>query len=49
MRANMRVASQATEGATKMKSYTLSALRALPAAQVQISLPVQGIRPANPS
>jgi hypothetical protein len=39
----MRVASQATEGATKMKSHTLPALRAMPAAQVQISLPVQGV------
>jgi putative transposase len=39
----MRVASQATEGATKMKSHTKPALRALPAAQVQISLPVQGV------
>jgi transposase-like protein len=39
----MRVASQATEGATKMKSHTKPALRAMPAAQVQISLPVQGV------
>jgi transposase-like protein len=39
----MRVASQATEGATKMKSHTKSALRAMPAAQVQISMPVQGV------
>jgi putative transposase len=39
----MRVASQATEGATKMKSHTKPALRAIPAAQVQISLPVQGV------
>jgi putative transposase len=39
----MRVASQATEGAAKMKSHTKPAMRALPAAQVQISLPVQGV------
>jgi transposase-like protein len=39
----MRVASQATEGATKMKSHTKPALRAMPAAQVQISLPIQGV------
>jgi transposase-like protein len=39
----MRVASQATEGATKMKSHTKPALRAMPAVQVQISLPVQGV------
>ena len=39
----MRVAPQATEEATKMKSHTKSALRAMPAAQVQISLPVQGV------
>jgi putative transposase len=39
----MRVASQATEGATKMKSHTKPALRAMPAAQVQFSLPVQGV------
>jgi transposase-like protein len=39
----MRVASQATEGATKMKSHTKRALRAMPAAQVQISIPVQGV------
>jgi hypothetical protein len=40
---NMRVASQATEGATRMKSHTTLALRAVPAAQVQISIPVQGV------
>jgi hypothetical protein len=39
----MRVASQATEGATKMKSHTKPALRAMPAAQVQILLPIQGV------
>ena len=39
----MRVASQATEGATKMKSHRLPALRATTAAQVQISLRVQGV------
>jgi putative transposase len=39
----MRVALQATEGATKMKSHTKRALRAMPAAQVQISIPVQGV------
>jgi hypothetical protein len=39
----MRVASQGTEGATKMKSHTKPALRAMPAALVQISLPVQGV------
>jgi hypothetical protein len=39
----MLVASQATEGATKMKSHTLPGLRVrvMPATQVQISLPVQ--------
>jgi hypothetical protein len=39
----MRVALQATEGATKMKSHTKPALRAMPAAQVQISMPVRGV------
>jgi hypothetical protein len=39
----MRVASQATEGATKLKSHTMPALRAMPAAQVQISLPMRGV------
>jgi transposase-like protein len=39
----MRVASQATEGATKMKSHTKPALRVVPAVQVQISLPIQGV------
>jgi hypothetical protein len=39
----MRVASQATEGATKMKSHTKPALRAMPAAQAQISLAIRGV------
>jgi hypothetical protein len=38
----MRVALQATEGATKMKSHTLSALRTMPAALVQIGALVGG-------
>jgi putative transposase len=39
----MRVALQATEGATEMKSRTKPALRAVPAATVQLELPVQGV------
>jgi hypothetical protein len=39
----MWVASQATEGTTKMKSHTKPALRAMRAAQVQVSRPVQGV------
>ena len=38
----MRVCLASNE-ATKIKSHTKPALRAMPAAQVQISLPVQGV------
>jgi putative transposase len=39
----MRVASQAKEGATEMKSRMKPALRVVPAATVQLTMPVQGV------